>query len=613
MIDLDTWKKAWALLDAREKRNAWITLAVVILGALSSALMVGSVLPFLSVLSDPGRIERVPALASAYEMFGFDGDYAFLVALGGASFFVIVMTSLIQIAKTYAVARFAMMRIHSISHRLLIAYLRQPYPFFLNRHTGEMSTRVLAETEQLVRQFLLPAAELIASMFTVIAIVSLLLWVDPLIAVIAFGVLGGVYGAVYVFSRRILKGYGLVRVAANSERFRIANEALGGIKDIKLLGREGSYAARYANPSQRMAHAIVTVKVVSQVPQLALQGVAFGGVILLCIVLMDAEGHASGATLGGILPILGVFAFAGQRLMPELGKLYQSLAQLQAGGAAVVVVHDDLMGKAGSGSLPLVIPSALGLKKRLEFEGVSYRYPNAGLAGLKEVSFDIHAGERIGIVGSTGAGKTTLADLVLGLLPPSEGRILVDGTKVTNDNLRAWQQTVGYVPQDIFLTDASISENIALAVPPQEIDEARVRRAAEIAHIDAFIRDELPDGYATTIGERGVRLSGGQRQRIGIARALYHDADLIVFDEATSALDNLTEREVMAAIDALPGDKTVIMIAHRLSTVKRCDRIIVMENGRAVGMDSWLSLSAENSAFQKITDATQKINDENTS
>lgn len=588
------------MLDINERQNAWITLAVIVLGALSSALMVGSVLPFLSVLSDPSRIDRVPALAWAYESFGFNTDYAFLVTLGGLSFIVIVLTSLIQIARSYVVSRFAMMRIHSISHRLLVSYLSQSYPFFLNRHSGEMSTLVLAETEEVVRQFLLPAAELIASILTVIAIVSLLLWVDPLIAAIAFGVLGGVYGAVYTLSRNILKSYGNVRVEANSERFRIVKEALGGIKDIKLLGREGFYAARYANPSQRMSRAIVAVQVLSQVPQFALQAVAFGGVILLCIVLMDAEGLASGAALGSILPTLGVFAFAGQRLMPELGKLYQSLAQLQAAGAAVSIIHVDLMGKAGSGNMPLEITPALGLKKRLEFQQISYRYPNAKRAGLQDVSFSICAGERVGIIGSTGAGKTTLADLVLGLLPATNGCILVDGTKITNHNRRAWQQTVGYVPQSIFLTDSSISENIALGLPLQNIDEAHVQRSAEIAQIDTFIREELPDGYNTTIGERGVRLSGGQRQRIGIARAMYHDADLIVFDEATSALDNLTEREVISAIDALPGDKTVLMIAHRLSTVKRCNRILVLDKGRLVGCDTWEVLMATNPAFQKL-------------
>ena len=603
MIDLAIWKKAWALLDARERRNAWITLSVVILGALSSALMVGSVLPFLAVLSDPGRIEQVPALAWAYETFGFSSDYTFLVALGLASFVVILLTSLMQIVNTYVVSRFSTMRVHSISHRLLSAYLRQPYAFFLNRHSGEMGTRVLAESQQMVQQFLRPAAELIASTFTVCAIVGLLLWVEPLVAVIAFAILGGIYGAVYAFSRRLLKRFGYARVKANSERFRIANEALGGIKDIKLLGCERAYAARYAVPSMRMARAMLGIQVTSQLPQYVLQSVAFGGIILLCLLLLDPQGLASGAALGGILPLLGVFAFAGQRLMPELSKLYRSLAQLQSGAAAVDVIHDDLLDKAGSGILPRSAPSGLGLARSLEFAAVSYRYPNAEQAGLKDISLEIRAGEKIGIVGGTGAGKTTLADLMLGLLAPTQGRIIVDGVPVTEANLRAWQQSVGYVPQDIFLTDASVTDNIALGVPPQDIDRRRAEEAACIAQLDPFIRAELPDGYETKMGERGVRLSGGQRQRVGIARALYHDADLIVFDEATSALDNLTEREVITAIDALPGDKTVVMIAHRLSTVKQCNRIVVLEAGCVVDVGSWADLVSRNAAFRALVDA----------
>jgi ABC-type multidrug transport system fused ATPase/permease subunit len=291
--------------------------------------------------------------------------------------------------------------------------------------------------------------------------------------------------------------------------------------------------------------------------------------------------------------------------MPELQKLYQSLARIQAGGASVNAVYDDLVNQLNDGRLPLSIPTGLGLSDRIVLDNVSYRYPDAKLAGLNGISLDINAGERIGIVGSTGAGKTTLADMILGLLPPSEGRIIVDGAPITDENLRAWQQSVGYVPQDIFLTDANIYQNIALGVPMLEIDQPRVRRAAEIARIDDFIRNDLPDEYETAIGERGVRLSGGQRQRIGIARALYHEADLIVFDEATSALDNLTELEVMSAIDALPGDKTVLIIAHRLSTVKRCDRIIVMDKGRVVACDTWDTLMTSNSEFQKIANVNE--------
>jgi len=285
-------------------------------------------------------------------------------------------------------------------------------------------------------------------------------------------------------------------------------------------------------------------------------------------------------------------------MMPELGKLYQSATAIQSGIAAVDTVYADLIGD--SAPIPREMPAPLGLKQALELTGVSYRYPNAEQAGVTDISLTIRPGEKIGIVGSTGAGKTTLADIVLGLLRPQSGQLVADGIPVTDSNLQAWQQTVGYVPQEIFLTDANVAENIALGIPPDQIDMDRVTRAARIARVDAFICEDLPMGYDTTVGERGVRLSGGQRQRIGIARALYHDADLIVFDEATSALDNLTEAEVMAAIDALPGDKTVLMIAHRLSTVKRCDRIVVMERGRVVGCDVWSALIVSNPAFQRI-------------
>ena len=600
MIDFSTWGKAWALLDARERRNAWIVLGVIIIGALASAVMVGSVMPFLAVLADPSRIETTPVLAWAYEALGFTSVYGFLVGLGVASFVVIVLSSLIQIAKTWAVARFAMMRIHSISYRLLASYLAQPYAFFLNRHSGEMGPRVLTESEQVVLRFLRHAAEFVASSFTTLAIVGLLLWVEPVVAVVSFAVLGGSYVLFFRLKRRSLKGLGQMRVDANRQRFRLANEALTGIKDIKLLGRERAYLDRYKVPSVRMAQAQARIVVLSQVPQFALQAVALGGVLLLCVLLIDPEGVASGTALGGLLPVLGVFAFAGQRLMPELSKLYQSLAEMQAGSAAVDTVHEDLVTRKSAGQIPKTAPAALGLKTALHLDDISFSYPNAEQAGLRGVTLSIKAGEKIGIVGSTGAGKTTLADVILGLLEPTQGRLVVDQTEITSDNIGAWMQSVGYVPQDIFLTDAPVAENIALGVAPEAIDQELVREAARIARIDQFIMEDLPEGYQTHIGERGVRLSGGQRQRIGIARALYHDADLIVFDEATSALDNLTEQEVMDAIDALPGDKTVLMIAHRLSTVKRCDRIIVLDRGVVVGCDTWNALIEENSAFRRI-------------
>lgn len=600
MLDFSSWKKGWELLEKRERRNAWVVLGIVTLGALSSALMVGSILPFLSVLADPGAIQSVESLAWAYDRFGFTSDYSFLIALGLASMGVIVLTSLMQILKTWAIFRFSFARMHSLSYRLMVIYMRQPYEFFLNRHSGEMSTRILAETQQVVNLFFKPAVELIATSLTTLAIAGLVLWIEPFVGCLVLAIFGVVYGIIYKLSRSTLNRLGRERVANNSERFRIVNEALNGVKEIKLLGREGSYLAQYQVPSQKMVRKLIAVQFISQLPPLLLQAFAFAGIVLLCLLMLDANELAAGKALGGVLPIIGLFALAGQRLMPELSKLFRALSTIQAGAAAVDAIYDDMIRGSGGIVLPRSLPLSLGLQGSLRIENLSYQYPGAAHAGVWDVSVEIHAGEKIGIVGETGAGKTTLVDLILGLLDPEQGCLVVDGTPVSKSNLRAWQMSVGYVPQNIFLRDASVTENIALGVPVDEIDQMRVQEAALVARLDHFIRDELPDGYSTAIGERGVRLSGGQRQRIGIARALYHDVDLMVFDEATSALDNLTEREVIAAIDALPKEKTVVMVAHRLSTLKRCDKILVMEQGRVVGYDSWEALMANNTIFNRM-------------
>ncbi|WP_412507440.1 ABC transporter ATP-binding protein [Roseovarius sp. SYSU LYC5161] len=600
MIDLSVWKKGGELLDATEKREALGVFFLVVLVALAAALMVASIMPFLSVLGDPSRIENVLALKWCYQAFGFNSTFSFLIALGVGALVVIISATLLQVLRSYVLSRFAMMRIHSLSYKLLSSYLRQPYEFFIDHHSGEMGTQILSESQQVVTQFFLPAANIVASAFSIIAITGLLLWVNWAVTLACLVVLGTVYGGIFLFSKRILTQLGEVRLQANKGRYRIATEALGGVKDIKLLGREKSYLERFEKPSREMAWTQVGAQVVGEAPSFVLQGLAFGGMVVLALVLLDPEGIESGQALGGVLPLLGVFAFAGQRLIPELQRVYQGLTQLQYGRPAVEALHNDLVTLNIGSSLLATPPVAMGMSANITLETVSYSYPNADRPGLAGVSFSIRAGEKIGVVGSTGAGKTTLADLLLGLIEPTIGAIRVDGQRLGPENLRAWQQTVGYVPQDIFLIDASVTENIALGMAPEEVDIDRLSRAARIANIDAFVMNDLPQGYDTIVGERGVRLSGGQRQRIGIARALYHDADLIVLDEATSALDNLTEREVMAAIDALPEEKAVVMIAHRLSTVQRCDRIVVMEEGRVVGCDTWEALLAENTVFQRI-------------
>ena len=602
MLDLQTIRKAWSLLDRREQRNAWIVFIIIIFAALSSALMVGSVIPFLTVLGDPNQIEDIPFLSWAYEAGGFQSDYRFVIALGLASLSVIVASTGLQLLRVWVVANYTHMRASSLSCKLLTHYLSQPYEFFLKQHSAEQNSKILTETSQIVRYVYQPAFEVISSLLTAVAIIFLLVLVDPMIALVAFSTIGGTYGTLYAINRRALSNLGLVRAKANTARFLLANEALGGTKEIKLAGIEHSYLDLFSAASNRFARTVAQANVIGSVPSFAIQAVGFGGIILITILFFDESSLSSGEALGDLLPMLGALAFAGQRLLPELQKVYMGLTDLQYGGAAVEQVYIDLSSPVQK-QLDPQLAVALPVNHCIELENVNYYYPLSQEAGLQSISLKIETGNKIGIVGGTGAGKSTLIDVILGLLSPTEGSLVVDGVVISQSNIRAWQRTFGYVPQDIFLSDGTIAQNIALGVPKSEIDYSRISQVARAAHIDSFIINKLPEAYESRVGERGIRLSGGQRQRIGIARALYHNAQVIVFDEATSALDNLTELEVMKAIDSLPGDKTVFMVAHRLSTVRACDRILVMQDGKVVGDGSWDHLITTNAIFQKLAKA----------
>lgn len=593
-------KQGWSLLDAREKSQAVLVLSVVVLSAISSAVMVGSIMPFLAALASPDRIHKVAVFAWLYRAGRFHSDYDFLVALGVTSLLVIVLVNLAQILRVWLVVKFATMRMHTLSRRLLSVYLRQPYAFFLDKHSGELGTQILAETQQVVQNFFRPAAEAIASALTILAIASLLLWANPIVAAVSFLIAGGVYVGSYAVSQKVVGKQGATRTAANRIRFRVSNEALAGVKDVKLLGREENYVNAFSSSSLDMAVAEANVGVVSQLPQYVMQMVAFGGMIVLCLALLKPSDLHSGTALASVLPLLGLFAFAGQRLIPELSRLYQGVTQLNYGSTIVQALYEDLKLEERLRPLPPPDTAPMKLREALHLRDVSFRYPNASAPALDKVSIVIRAGERIGIVGGSGSGKTTLADVIMGLLRIEGGKLVVDGVELDEDNVASWQRTVSYVQQDIFLSDASIIDNIALGLPPDKIDRARAEEAARMARLDAFVRQSLPEGYDTMVGERGVRLSGGQKQRIGIARALYNHADLIVFDEATSALDNITERQVMESVDALPSNTTVVLIAHRLSTVRRCDRLIVLEGGKVVGVGTWSELVHSNPHLKRL-------------
>jgi ATP-binding cassette, subfamily B, bacterial PglK len=571
------------LLSRRERLQLAGLCVATLVAAFLEMISVAAILPFLSVAADPGRIETNAWLSWAYDSLGFTSANAFLLALAGAALLALLVSNAWMAAAQWAQIRFAAGRNHTLAVRLLRYYLDQPYVFFLRRNSADLGKNLLNEIGQVTNQVLMSGLQVLARAVVALAIVALLVAFDPWVALFVTTVLGSAYGVLYLLVRRRLVRLGSERLAANSARFRDVNEAFGGIKDVKLLGREDRFLARFADPSQRLARCLAASGLIASMPRYGLEVLAFGGVLLIGITIM-----LRGEGLQQMLPMLGLYAFAGHRLMPSLQQVFQNFTMVRFGLPALDNLHRELRSIAADGSAPQIpcfrhtiqaAPGVLPLAEKLELEGVTFTYPGAHRPTLRDVRLTIAANTTVGFVGQTGSGKTTLIDVILGLLCPEAGEIRVDGLPLTDANLRAWQNNLGYVPQHIYLSDASVARNIAFGIPDAEIDYTAVERAARMANIHNLVLHELPEGYATVVGERGVRLSGGQRQRIGIARALYHDPGVLVFDEATSALDHDTEAAVMEALTELAGTRSILMIAHRLTTLRGCDQLVRLENG----------------------------------
>ncbi|MGR3540283.1 MAG: ABC transporter ATP-binding protein [Hasllibacter sp.] len=600
---MDLPRKAYRLLTPPERREAWGIVAISVVVAMFEALGALSIMPFLAVLADPGQIERNDFLAWVYAATGLDGVQPFLVLLGVASFLLLLVSAGSRALGMYVIVRFSNMRAYSISRRLMETYLRRPHAAILGRHSSEMTQRILGETMSLVNSVYMPMTGLVSNVMVATVLLVLLVTVDPVVAVIAFSTLGICYAAIYVATRSIMTRYSRQRFDSNRMRFRIANETFGGMKILKLLGRETVALARFSRAARDQARSQSKIVVLGQLPRFAIEAVAFGGIILLSLALLIRYGGTEGGGVGEILPLLGLYAFVGYRLMPALQGIYGSLTQLRSGVPPLNAIADDLLDVSDLTPLQTAPPRPLTFSRDIALEGIGFRHEGADAPALEGIDLVLPKGGSLGVVGTTGAGKSTLMDVFLGLLKPEAGRILVDGREVGADAMRAWQANMGYVPQDIFLAAGSVAENVAFSMPAQQIDRDRVVTCARMAQLDDFVREQLPEGYDTSVGERGVRLSGGQRQRVGIARALYHDPEVLVFDEATSALDPVTERAVVETIAALGGTKTMLIVAHRLDTIRDCDRILVLERGRMAGLGSYDELREGNAVFRRMLDA----------
>lgn len=592
-------RKLFDLLSTRDRVQFYWLLVVLVMVAAVEMAGIASIMPFMAVVTNPEIIHSNRWLNTAFQGLGFQSEQTFLTFLGLIVLGLLVSSNLIKATSSWLTLRYHNKLNYILARRLLAQYMARPYSFFLNRNTAELGKNVLTEVRSVVVGIVSPFMVVVSSTLVAIAIMTLLVVVDPFIAVAIAAVLGGAYGVVYLTARRRLMVIGRQQIEANAQKFKAAGEGLSGIKDLKILGRELTFLRRFSRYAKLHSRNNVTAGVISEMPRYALEIVAFGGILLVVLYLLG-KGREAASTV----PLLALYAFAGYRLMPALQQLFAAFASLRQSVPTLELLHKDLAVATGETSNPEAQLAAssratpLPFQQGLELRNVAFRYEGAPEPALCNLDLTIKPNTSVGLVGPTGCGKTTTVDLILGLLSPSEGQIFVDGVEINCDNLACWQQNLGYVPQQIYISDDTIARNIAFGIPDDEVDMEAVRHAARIANLAEFVEIELPQGYETEIGERGVRLSGGQRQRIGIARALYRDPKILVMDEATSALDGITEEYVMEAVRTLSRKKTVILIAHRLTTVKDCDVVYLLEHGQIVKQGTFYELQQSSKWFR---------------
>jgi len=592
-------RQLFSLLSPRQVKQFYILQVLVVVMAFTELLGIASIAPFMALVGDISILEKSNVFAELYQMSGLTDPMDFVFYTGLLVLVALTVSTLVSMFTIWKLSLYGASVGIEIADRLYAYYMQEDWQFHASGSSAQLTKQVSTEAMRITNGIVQPLMQMNAKVVLAVLISVSILIYNPVVAIVGLLIFALAYFLLYKLVRNKLVSNGQQISQVSTARFRLMNEGFGGIKDVLLLNRSHDFVKRFEESGTIYARALGLNSGISQVPRYFMELIAFGsmiGLVLLLIKLHDGN-------LGAVLPILAVYALAAFKLLPALQQIYSSVAQIKGNIAAFEAVKEDLEQSLDhKGSIPEeTITIRKDLKQKITLNDIQFSYPGKLKPAVDGVTMTIPANSVVGLVGSTGSGKSTLIDLLLGLLTPQSGRLTIDDTCITAENKRAWQNTLGFVPQSIFLSEGTIAENIAFGLPAADIDLEQVNKTLKLAHLTELVA-QLPDGVNTKVGERGVQLSGGQRQRIGIARALYHEAEVLVFDEATSALDGITEKIIMDAIHDFSGQKTIIMIAHRLKTVQKCDIIYLMDQGKIVDQGTYQELVEKNIQFKEMAE-----------
>ena len=591
---LSLLKKLWNHFELHRRTQYILLMLLMLISVFAEVLSLGAVVPFLGILVEPEQVFNHSFLTEYMQYF--DIVSADQLALPVTIIFVIlaIVAGIIRLLLLWFSTRLAFVSGADISLKVYKRTLYQPYHVHISRNTSDIVSGIVNRVNGVVFWVILPILTLVSSAVLIVAIITTLVIIDPFVAltgVVGFGVS---YGLITFFTKKRLFDNGNCINTEQTNVIKVLQEGLGGIRDVQLDGTYEFYCDSFHKTDSRLRQAYGDNNFIGGFPRPSMEALGMVLIAVLAYILSQQDGGIVSS-----MPALGALAVGSQRLLPALQQAYAAWANLIGGYAALSDTVDFLNQKIPA-ELERSAPDPLSFNHDIALNKVRFKYTNKQSLILDDLSLSIQKGSRVGIVGGTGSGKSTAVDLIMGLIMPSKGGMLVDGVPINKNNIRAWQRNISHVPQFIFLSDSSIAENIAFGITSEVIDMNRVKLAASKAKLNDLI-DTLPEGYDTYVGERGIKLSGGQRQRIGIARALYKDTTVLILDEATSSLDNMTEKYVMESVNELSQDLTIIIIAHRLSTVKNCDVIFEIDKGRVIAQGSYKHLVKISPSFKEMS------------